>query len=234
MVIRGVEIEKLRGMLLRMAGYVETSIKDSVHSLVDRDSDLAREVIEKDHEINAMDVAVDEECIKLLALTQPMASDLRFITTAMKITSDLERIADNSVNISERALELNKEPNLKPYVDIPHMGRIAQGMVRDAIDAFVRADRQLAWDVILRDDEVDDLNAAVIEELTAIMMRDSSAVQRAIKISYVSKYLERIADHATNVAELVIYLIDGKIVRHMKAPSDALDSKRSRQTSEGS
>ncbi len=232
MVARGAEIEKLRGMLIRMAGSVETSIRDSVRSLVDRDSELARQVIENDHVINAMDVAVDEECIKLLALLQPMASDLRFITTAMKITSDLERIADNSVNISERALELNEEPNLKPYVDIPHMGRIAQGMVRDAIDAFVRGDRQLAWDVIIRDDEVDDLNAAVIEELTAIMMRDSGAVQRAIKISYVSKYLERIADHATNVAELVIYLIDGKIVRHMKTPQEFIDSSRTRQPSE--
>jgi len=232
MVIRGSEIEKLRGMLLRMAGYVETSIRDSVQSLVGRDSDLARQVIEKDHEINAMDVAVDEECIKLLALIQPMASDLRFITTAMKIAPELERIADNSVNISERALELNREPNLKPYVDIPHMSRIAQGMVRDAIDAFVRGDRQLAWDVIIRDDEVDDLNAAVIEELTSIMVRDSTAVERAIKISYVSKYLERIADHATNVAELVIYLIDGKIVRHMKPPTDAVDTETNRQATE--
>lgn len=219
MVLRGSEQEKLRKMLLTMAGLVEAAIRDSVQALVNRDSPLAQQVIDGDHRINAMDVAIDEECIKLLALTQPMATDLRFLTTAMKLTSDLERIADHAVNIAERALELNREPQLKPYVDIPHMGRIAQGMVRDAIDAFVRLDRQLAWDVIMRDDEVDDLNRAVIEELTCIMTRDSNTVHRGIKITYVSKYIERIADHATNLAELVIYLIDGKIIRHIK-PGD--------------
>ncbi|RMG75023.1 MAG: phosphate transport system regulatory protein PhoU, partial [Nitrospirae bacterium] len=150
-----------------------------------------------------------------LALKQPMGKDLRFITTAMKITTDLERIADNAVNIAERALELNEEPLLKPYIDIPRMREVAQGMVRDSIDAFVNEDKRLAWDVIMRDDEVDDLNEMVLKELMFIMTQDPSTVSRAMKISYVSKYLERIADHATNIAEMVIYMVDGRIVRHM-------------------
>ncbi|VAX33869.1 Phosphate transport system regulatory protein PhoU [hydrothermal vent metagenome] len=184
-------------------------------SLTERNSELARKVIEADHKINSYDVRIDEECIRLIALKQPMGKDLRFITTAMKITTDLERIADNAVNISERALELNKEPLLKPYIDIPRMREIAQGMVRDAIDAFVNEDKRLAMDVIMRDDEVDDLNDVVLKELMFIMTQDPSTVYRAMKISYVSKYLERIADHATNVAEMVVYMVKGKIIRHM-------------------
>jgi phosphate transport system protein len=214
MPVRAEEIEHLREMVIRMASMVEAAIRDSVRSLVDRDSELAQRVIEGDHKINALDVQIDEECIKLLALMQPMAKDLRFITTAMKITTDLERIADNAVNISERALDLNRYPILKPYIDIPRMSRIAQGMVRDAIDAFIRYDKKLAVDVIMRDDEVDDLNEAVFEELITIMRRNPDTIDRAVQVSYVSKYLERIADHATNIAEMVIYMIEGRIVRH--------------------
>ena len=172
MPVRSEELKRLKEMLLKMAALVEVSIKDSIRSLVDRDSDLAREVIEKDHTINSFDVRIDEECIKLLALKQPMGKDLRFITTAMKITTDLERIADNSVNIAERAIELNEEPTLKPYIDIPRMREIAQGMVRDAIDAFVNEDKKLAMDVIMRDDEVDDLNGMVLKELMFIMTQE--------------------------------------------------------------
>ncbi len=218
MTVRSEDLEKLREMLLRMATFVETSIKNSVKSLVDRDSELAKAVIKQDHIVNSMDVQIDEECIRLLALMQPMGSDLRFITTAMKLTTDLERIADNSVNIAERALELNVEPLLKPYIDVPIMADISSGMVRDAIDAFIRRDRKLALDVIKRDDKVDELNAAVLHELAFIMTQDPSTAFRAMKVSYVSKYLERIADHATNLAEMVIYLIDGKIIRHMTLP----------------
>ncbi len=218
MTVRSEDLEKLREMLLRMATLVETSIKNSVKSLVDRDSELAKAVIKQDHIVNSMDVQIDEECIRLLALMQPMGSDLRFITTAMKLTTDLERIADNSVNIAERALELNVEPLLKPYIDVPIMADISSGMVRDAIDAFIRRDRKLALDVIKRDDKVDELNAAVLHELAFIMTQDPSTAFRAMKVSYVSKYLERIADHATNLAEMVIYLIDGKIIRHMTLP----------------
>ncbi|VAX26884.1 Phosphate transport system regulatory protein PhoU [hydrothermal vent metagenome] len=219
MPVREEEMKHLNTLLLQMAGLVETSIRESIKSLTERNSELARKVIEADHKINSYDVRIDEECIRLIALKQPMGKDLRFITTAMKITTDLERIADNAVNISERALELNKEPLLKPYIDIPRMREIAQGMVRDAIDAFVNEDKRLAMDVIMRDDEVDDLNDMVLKELMFIMTQDPSTVYRAMKISYVSKYLERIADHATNVAEMVVYMVKGKIIRHM-APQE--------------
>lgn len=215
MPVRSEELEHLKEMLLKMATLVEVSIKNSVRSLVERESELARQVIADDHKINTFDVKIDEECIRLLALKQPMGRDLRFITTAMKITTDLERIADNAVNIAERALELNEEPILKPYIDIPKMCKIAQAMVRDTIDAFVNEDRKLAKDVIMRDDEVDDLNEMVWKELVFIMTQDPSTVSRGVKISYVSKYLERIADHATNIAETVSYMVDGKIIRHM-------------------
>ncbi|GBE00481.1 hypothetical protein BMS3Abin07_02532 [bacterium BMS3Abin07] len=219
MPVRNEELRHLKEMLVNMDALVEKSIKDSIHSLTDRDSDLARKVIDKDKQVNTLDVRIDEECIRLLALKQPMGKDLRFITTAMKITTDLERIADNSVNIAERALELNKEPLLKPYIDIPRMREIAQGMVRDAIDAFINEDKRIATDVIMRDDEVDELNEYVLKELMFIMTQDPSTVFRAMKVSYVSKYLERIADHATNIAEMVIYMVEGRIIRHM-SPED--------------
>ncbi|MBI5676541.1 MAG: phosphate signaling complex protein PhoU [Nitrospirae bacterium] len=216
MTVKSDEIGHLNEMLLKMASLVETAIKNSVKSLVDRDSDLALQVIEKDKEINTYDVKIDEECIRLLALKQPMGKDLRFITTAMKITTDMERIADNAVNIAERSVELNREPILKPYIDIPRMSRIAQGMVIDAINAFVNGNTTLAKDVIMRDDQVDDLNSAVCEELMEMMIRDPSTITRVVKVTYVSKYLERLADHATNIAEDVIYMVEGKIIRHME------------------
>lgn len=218
MPVRTKDLEALRAMLLEMAEMVEAAIRDSVASLVERNDSLAEKVIKGDHAINALDVRIDEKCIKLIALMQPMGEDLRLITTAMKITTDLERMADNAVNIAERALELNPEPILKPYIDIPEMCRISQGMVRDSIEAFVRRDKALALDVIKRDDIVDDLNEAVFEELFTIMKRDASAIGRAVKITHVSKYIERIADHATNVAEMVVYMIEGKIIRHMEPP----------------
>jgi phosphate transport system protein len=220
MTVRSEELAHLKEMLLKMASLVETAIQNSVQSLVERDSDLARLVFEGDRAINTFDVKIDEECIRLLALKQPMGKDLRFITTAMKITSDLERIGDNAVNIAERAMELNEEPLLKPYIDIPRMSRIARGMVRNTINAFINEDKNLAKDVIIRDDEVDDLNEMVWKELMFIMTHDPSTVSRAVKITYVSKYIERIADHATNIAEMVLYLVDGKIIRHMALPPE--------------
>ncbi len=216
MTVRNEELGHLKEMLVKMAALVESAIQNGVQSLVERNSDLARSVMEGDHKVNALDVQIDEECIRLLALKQPMGKDLRFITTAMKITSDLERIGDNAVNIAERALELNEEPLLKPYIDIPRMSRISRGMVRDTINAFINEDTQLAKDVIMRDDEVDDLNEMVWKELMFIMTQDHSTVSRGVKISYVSKYIERIADHATNIAETVIYMVEGKIIRHMQ------------------
>lgn len=209
------ELKHLKEMVLNMGALVEASIRDSVKSLVERDNELARSVIEKDHKINEFDVEIDKKCIRLIALRQPEARDLRFIITAMKITTDLERMADNAVNIAERALELNKEPVLKPYIDIPRMSLIVQGMTRDALNAFVNQDKKLAMDVIMRDDEVDDLKYGIFEELVSYMVKDPQTVSRAMKITLVAQYLERIADHATNIGEMVVYLITGKFIRHM-------------------
>ncbi|MBI4686323.1 MAG: phosphate signaling complex protein PhoU [Nitrospirae bacterium] len=209
------ELKGLKEKILRMGLLVESAIRDSIKSLVERDSELAKEVIKRDHDINALDVEIDEECIRLIALRQPKAGDLRFITTAMKITTDLERMGDLAEDISERAIELNEEPPLKPYIDIPRMADIAQGMLRDVLDALIKGNSKLATDVIKRDDEVDRLNLQVFNELLFFMIQDPTNVSRATRITYISKYLERIADHATNIAEMVIYMVEGKIVRHV-------------------
>jgi phosphate transport system protein len=214
------ELQQLKEKILKMGSMVEDAIKNSVLSLVERDNTLAINVIDNDRVVNTLDVEIDEESIRLIALRQPKAGDLRFITTAMKITTDLERMGDLAVNIAERALELNDEPILKPYIDIPKMRSIAQRMTQDALDAFVRKDKRLARDVIIRDDEVDDLKHAVLHELALFMVKDPTTVTRAMKVSFVAQYLERIADHATNIAEMVIYLVDGKIIRHMAVPPE--------------
>lgn len=212
------ELTDLKGTVLKLGSMVEKAISDSIKSLVERNSKFAADVIDKDTQVNALDVEIDEECIRLIALRQPRAGDLRLITTAMKITTDLERIGDLAVDISERALELNEEPQMKPYIDIPRMAEIAQVMVRDALDAFVKRDSALARDVLVRDDLVDNLNWQVFNELLFFMTQDPKTVSMAVKITYVSKYIERIADHATNIAEMVIYLVEGKIIRHMTVP----------------
>lgn len=209
------ELQQLKEKILKMGSLVEDALKYSIQALVERDNAIARRVIDNDRIINTLDVEIDEESIRLIALRQPKAGDLRFITTAMKITTDLERMGDLAVNIAERAIELNEEPILKPYIDIPRMREIAQGMTRDALDAFVRKDKRLATDVIMRDDEVDDLKHEVLKELAFFMAQDPTTVSRAMKISFVAQYLERLADHATNIAEMVIYLVEGKIIRHM-------------------
>jgi phosphate transport system protein len=214
------ELSALKEMVLKLGSMVETAIHNSVQSLVGRDSDLAKEVIKKDYQINALEVKIDEECIRLIALRQPKARDLRFIITAMKITTDLERIGDLAVNIAERALELNEEPILKPYIDIPRMAEISEGMVRDSLDAFVEGCTKLPNEVIKKEDEVDKLNVQVFNELLFYMIQDPSTVSRATRITYISKYLERIADHATNIAEMVFYLCKGKIIRHMEFPEE--------------
>lgn len=208
------ELSALREKVLNLGSMVETAIHDSVRSLVERNSDLAREVIKRDHLINALDVEIDEECVRLIALRQPMARDLRFITTAMKITTDLERMGDMAVNIAERAIELNEEPQLKPFVNIPKMAEIAQSMVRDALDAFVTGCSRLPYEVIKRDDEVDDLTVKNFEELLSLMIQDPKIITLAVKRTYIAKYLERIADHTTNIAEMIIYMCKGKMIRH--------------------
>jgi phosphate transport system protein len=208
------ELKDLRERVLKLGCMVEDAIRDSVKALVERDSDLAKEVIKRDHLINALDVGIDEECVRLIALRQPLARDLRLITTAMKITTDLERMGDMAVNIAERAIELNEEPHLKPFVNIPKMAELAQSMVRDALDAFVTGCSRLPYEVIKRDDEVDDLTVKNFEELLSFMIQDPKRIPLAIKRTYIAKYLERIADHATNIAEMIIYMCKGKMIRH--------------------
>jgi len=211
------ELKALKEKILRMGAMVEEQIAHAIKSLVDRDSDLARQVIANDHKVNSMDVEVDEVCLRLIALHQPMARDLRFLTTAMKSSTELERMSDLAENISERAVELNEEPQLKPYIDIPRMAERAQGMVKESLDAFVNRDSKLARKVCADDDFVDELTKQVFRELLSFMVEDPRTITRAIRISFVSKYLERIADHATNIAELVVYLVEGKIIRHTTA-----------------
>jgi phosphate transport system protein len=209
------ELRNLRTTLLQMGGLVERQIANAVDSLVERDSELARQTIARDAEVNRMDIDTDALCIRLLALRQPAASDLRFITTGLKITTDLERIGDMAVNIAERVLELNHEPVLKPYIDIPRMATLAQSMVKDSLDAFVNNDTDLAEQVITRDDEVDQLNYQIFRELLSYMAEEPRTISRATRVLFVSKYLERIADHATNIAEMVVFMVKGKTIRHM-------------------
>jgi phosphate transport system protein len=199
------DLRGLRAGLLKMGGLVERQIAEAVDALVNRDSDHAREVIQRDEEVNRMDNDNDEQCI-----------DLRFITTGLKITTDLERIGDNAVNICERSLELNEVPQLKPYIDLPRMAEIAQSMVKDSIDAFMRDDTDLADQVIARDDEVDLLNYQVYRELLSYMAEDPHTIASATRLLFVSKYLERIADHATNIAEMVTFMVKGKMIRHVE------------------
>lgn len=211
------ELKNLKEKVQKMGLLVEAAIRDSIKSLVERNSDLAREVIKKDHQINALDVEIDEECIRLIALREPKAGDLRFIITAMKITTDLERVGDLAEDICERAIELNEEPPLKPYIDIPRMAEIAQSMFINVLNAFVSKDPHIAYEVIKRDDEVDRLVVQVFNELLFFMIQDPKTISRAVKITYIAKYLERIADHATNIAEMVVYMVEGKMIRHMEA-----------------
>ena len=208
------ELAELKATLVRMASLAEDQIDQALSALTTRDSDQARQVIARDHKVNALDVEIDEDCLRLIALHQPAARDLRLVTTAMKISTELERISDLAENVCERTIELNEEPQLKPYIDIPRMGHIARTMVKESIDAFVKDDSALARKVLANDDLVDDLMEQIFRELLSYMIEDPHTITRAIRLSFVAKYLERIADHATNIAELVVYLVEGKIIRH--------------------
>lgn len=211
------ELKNLKDKILKLGALVEEQVQNAVNALVKRDSNLGKDVIEKDTQVNRIEVEIDEECIRLIALRQPVGVDLRFITTAMKLVTDLERIGDLAVDICERAMELNLEPQLKPFIDIPRMADISMQMLKGALDAFVNRDSKLAQEVCARDDEVDNLNVQIFRELLTFMVEDSHTISRAVRISYISKYLERVADHATNIAEMVVYLVEGKIIRHMGA-----------------
>jgi phosphate transport system protein len=208
------EMEELKENLLKMAALVEEAIRDAVDSLVKRDSNLARKTMAGEETVNNLEIAIEEKCLKLLALRQPMAVDLRFITSAMKIITDLERMGDQAVNIAERAISLNQEPQLKPYIDIPRMAEIVQSMVKDVLDAFVNRDSKLARSVCERDDLVDGLNDQVFRELLTYMMSDPKTTTRAVHLMIVSRCLERIADHATNIAEDVIFMVDALVIKH--------------------
>ena len=214
------ELREVKVKILKMGSLVEEAIGRAIRSLVERNNRFAEEVIEGDRLINSYDVEIDEECIRVLALRQPVGGDLRFITTAMKITTDLERIGDFAENISKLALELNKEPQLKPYIDIPLMAKIVQGMVVDVLEAFTKPDTAMAYDVIQRDEQMDNLAVQIFNELLFFMIKDPSTVSRAVKVSYVAKHLERMADHATNIAEMVIYMVEGRFIRHLHPPKE--------------
>lgn len=209
------ELKILKEKLLRMASLAEESITLAVNSLKERKEELAQKVFKGEEAINILDVEIDKLSLRLLALRQPMAVDLRFITSAMRITSELERIGDQSVNIAQRALELLKFPLLKPLIDIPRMASLAQNMVKDSLNAFVNRDEKLARDVCQRDDEVDDLNDQIFRELLTYMMQDPSTINRAVDLILVGRHLERIADHATNISEDVIYYVKGKTIKHL-------------------
>ena len=203
------ELQELRHLVLEMGGFVEKQVADAMRALVERDEDAARLIIERDKTVNSMDVQIDDVCLRLLALHQPAGRDLRLITT------DLERAGDMAENIAERAIELCREPQLKPLIDIPRMATIAQGMLRQALDAFVREDPDMALDVCHQDDAVDALTGQLLRELLTFMMEDPHTISRALRLIFVSRHIERLADHATNIAEMVIFMVKGKSIRHL-------------------
>ncbi len=208
------ELKHLNEKLLEMVRLVEEAISRAVRALVKRDGKLAEQVIRADDTINFLEIEIEELCLKLLALQQPLAIDLRFIASALKINNDLERIGDQAVNIAERTLDLLKQPLLKPLIDIPRMATLAQRMIKDSLDAFVNRDTKLARDVCERDDEIDDLNDQIFRELLTYMMQNPKTISRAVDLILVGRHLERIADLATNICEDVIYLVNGKMIKH--------------------
>jgi phosphate transport system protein len=211
------ELGDLKKQLLLMGALVESQLQDALQSLIMRDSDLAIRIVENDVSIDKLDIEIDEACLRLLALHQPAAGDLRFITTTMKISMELERMSDLAVNIAERVIELNQEPQLKPYIDIPRMAEWASQMVRECLDAFVNRDAELARKVCRDDDFVDGLTEQLFRELLSFMLENPRTITRSTRLTFIGKYYERIADHATNVAELVVYMVEGKIIRHLAA-----------------
>lgn len=208
------ELTKLKEKLVRMSAIVEGSIELSIEALKTQKEEPGCEVLKREHDVNLLDIEIDETCLRLLALRQPMAGDLRFITSAMKIGAELERMGDLAVNIVERAEELRDLPLLKPLIDIPRMAKMAQDMVRDSIAAFLARDAVLAEDVVRRDEGVDGLNDQIFRELLTFMIEDTATIKRAVGFLLVGRHLERIADHATNIGEDVIYMVKGKTVKH--------------------
>ena len=207
------ELAALKEILLTMASKAEAAVNNALKALVDRDDDLARSVKEEDNAIDQLEIEIDDLAIVLLSKA-PLASDLRVITVAMKISHDLERVGDEARTISRRAVELSQEPQLKPYIDIPRMAKMALEMLGDALEAFVNANPEKARAVIPRDKEVDALNRQLHRELSSYMVERPTTITRCLNLMVISKSLERIADHATNVAEEVVYLYEAKDIRH--------------------
>jgi phosphate transport system protein len=208
------ELDLLKQQLLKMATKAEEMIHHSVQALVQRDLGIAADIPEQENDVNRLQLEIDEQCFRLLALRQPMAHDLRFIIAAMKISSDLERIEDQSVNIMEHTEVLLEFPLLKPLIDIPKIAEITKGMVRDALDSWVEGDAPKARQIVLRDDEVDGLKNQIYRELLTYMISDPRTIQVGLRLILVARNLERIADHATNIAEDVVYMVEAKDIRH--------------------
>jgi len=208
------ELSALHAQVRQMGMLVAEQIANAVNALMERDDDAARAVIENDKTINRMDVTIDEMCVRLMALHQPTAHDLRLVTTALKITTDLERVGDMAEHICQRTLELRKESALEPPPEIPRMAEIALEMLRASLEAFVREDEQLALSVCRRDDEMDGLMDKCFHDLVARMTAEPTCIPRAIRLTFVAKSLERVADHATNVAEMVVFMAKGQSIRH--------------------
>jgi phosphate transport system protein len=207
-------LETLKERLLAMGGLAEERVRSAVIGLSDRDLELVEQVLNGDEPINNLHIEVDDRCFKLLALHQPMAADLRAIVAAVKINTDLERVGDLAVNIAEAAKRYLQHPPVKPLIDIPRMGTIAQAMLRDALDAFVRRDVALAEKVLSEDDVLDALKTQIFRELLTFMLSDPTTIEGSLDLILVSRHLERIGDHATNIAEDVIFLVSAKDVRH--------------------
>lgn len=208
------ELERLGAEILRLGGLVEQAIDRSVRALVERDSDLAGRVVADDQAVDRLENEIDSLCTDLLALRQPIARDLRFITTALKITPDLERMADHAVNIAERAIELNSEPPLKPLIDIPRLAAMARERVHDSLESFLRRDAAAARALIPGDEAIDRLMEQIFRELLSFMIEDPRTITRAMRLIFVAKYFERIGDQATNVCEMVVYMVEGRVVKH--------------------
>jgi phosphate transport system protein len=214
------ELQEIREGLLYLGALTERALERGTQALVERDSDLAREIVRDDEQIDRLDVDLEEKCIRLLALRQPAARDLRFITTAIKITGHLERIGDMAANIAEKVLILNDLPRIKPYIDLPRMVEISRGMIRKSLDAMVREDVGLAMKVREEDTTIDQLNDQIFRELLTFMMEDPHKIQVCLYIMQISKSLERIADHAEGIADMVIYMVTGKSLRHKSASAE--------------
>jgi phosphate transport system protein len=208
------DIAEIKELLLRMGAMVEQAIADSVRALTERDTELAEAVIERDDEIDRMELLIDQKTIELMAIMQPAASDLRFVAAIMKITPELERIADLAQDVCERAIELNREAQMKPLSQLPSLAENAQKMVRDALDSLVRGDVELARQVIRNDDVVDDLTEDAFRTLLTYMLENPRNISTAIRLTFIGKYFERMADGATNICEMVVYLVEGKIIKH--------------------